>query len=162
VTKDEFTSLPLQLALSIVWDVASQRLRDMPCPEVARAPKYDGRQRKDGGFVWYSEMCLDDLEFWQKKNAASAAEGGQYAEQNGKTARNLEKWVAWRRLFPTEQWRGTRGEEKATAAPPSKEPRVNQWEEKKNGATGKKPGGATGRGKAPPPEEDDGTSDFSF
>ncbi len=159
MTRDEFTSLPLGIALGLIWDVASARLKDMPCPAVPRPPKFDGRLRREGGFVWYSELDFDSLEFWWKKNLESAASGGEWAEKNGKTAASLEKWVAWRRHFPHDQWRGTRGDEKAVAALPSREPRVNQWEEKKNGAAGKKPSGA-GRGRTP--TQDDGGDDYSF
>lgn len=158
MTKDEFCSLPVELALSIIWDVASQRLRDMPAPPVPRRPKYDGRLGRDGGFVWYSELDFESLDFWQKKNAENAAQGGRYAERNGKTARALEKWVTWRRHFPHDQWRGIRGEDKAVAALPVREPTVNKWQEKS--ADGKKPNGAAERGQQPPPEEEETGYDF--
>jgi hypothetical protein len=147
--------------LSLIWDVASQRLRDLPAPEVPRPPRFDGRLRREGGFVWYSELDLESLIYWRDKNAKSAEEGGKWAEANRKAADGLEKWVAWRELFPTAQWHGTRGDEKdCVGAVPARKPTVNKWPEKKEGATGTKPSGAKGRGNAPPPEDNE-DSDFN-
>ena len=153
MTRDEYVNLPVRLALGLIWDVASARLRDLPAPQVPRPPRFDGRLRREGGFVWYSELDIDSLEFWRDKNAKSAEEGGQWAEANRKTAENLEKWIAWRELFPNDRWCGTRGDEKnVTGELPSRKPRVNKWPEKKEGTAGTKPNGATGRGAMPPVE----------
>ncbi len=127
-------------------------------PSVPRPPRYDGRLGRKGGFVWLSELSLESLEWWHAKKLESASSDSQYAEKDGKTAATLAKWIEWRRLFPNERWYGTRGEEKVTAEAPSREPQVNAWEEKANGAGGKKPTG-TPRGNAAPPRDDD---DYSF
>ncbi len=157
MTRDEFAALPPAIALGLIWDVASDRLKRMPCPRVPGPPKYDGRLKRGTGFVWFSELDLDSLEYWWAKNRDGAAAGGEWAERNGKTAATLEKWVAWRRLYPYEQWRGIRGEERAIARMPEREPVVNAWDEKPGG-TGKKQqkqqSGAQ-RGRQPPPAEED-------
>lgn len=154
--RDEFTALPLAIALGLVWDIAGPKLKAMPAPKLPLPPKYDGRQSKDGGFCWFSEMALADLEYWRDKNAKGAADGGQYADSNRKKAEVLGKWVEWRRVYPGAQWRGVRGDDKApsTAARPSRDPTVNAWPDKdgKGGKGGKAAAGTSKRG-APPPED---------
>jgi len=156
VTREEFAALHPIIALGLIYDVASARLRDMPAPPVPRPPKYDGRLGRSGGFWWMSEMDLNSLEFWEKKNREGAESGSRYAERNAKAAANLAKWVEWRRLFPSECWSGTRGEERATARPPSREPPLNDWPAK---------GDAKAHGKPAPSPDDDGReeeTEFSF
>ena len=152
MTRDEFVNLPLRIALGLIWDVASSRLRDIEAPRVPLPPKFDGRLRRSGGFVWYSELDLDSLEYWQKKNAASAEQGGQYADANQKAADALARWVEWRTLYPEQRWNGTRGNERVTALPPSRDPPLRQWDDSKKND---KPKGGTQRGPAPPPADEE-------
>jgi hypothetical protein len=136
VTKDEFTSLPVTLALGLVYDLAASKLSGMPAPDVPRPPKYDGRLgRKKGLFCWMSEMTLDDLEWWHAKKSESAGGDSQWSERDGKTAATLGRWIEWRRLFPSEQWSGLRGEDRVTAALPSRDVTLHEWprREQENG-----------------------------
>jgi hypothetical protein len=129
VTKEEFCGLPLSVALGIMYDVAPDRFAKVPKPDVARPPKFDGRvSRKGGMFTWASEMLLADLEFWQKRNAAGASDGSQYAEKNAKNAKMLSYWVAYRQAFPAEQWSGERNRTRVTANAPSRDPEQHAWE----------------------------------
>lgn len=128
MTREEFASLPPMIALGLIYDVASSRLRDMPMPTVVRPPKYDGRVgRGEKGFTWMSEMLLRDLEWWEKAKRENAGKGDQYADRNLKAANALAKWIEWRRVFPNETWSGIRGEDRANAAPPSREPALHDW-----------------------------------
>lgn len=127
MTKDQFLQLPPIVALGLVYDMAASKLGPMPVPEYAKPPRYDGRLGKKGGFVWMSEMTLDDLTWWEAKKREGAAAGNQYSEKNGKSADTLAKWIAWRRIEPNAIWSGTRGDDRATAAPPSRDPAVNPW-----------------------------------
>ncbi len=128
MTRDEFASLPPMIALGLIYDVASARLREMPLPAVPRPPKYDGRvSRGEKGFTWMSEMTQRDLEWWEKAKRENAAKGDRYAEQNLKSASALAKWIEWRRLFPNEAWSGIRGEDRVTALPPQRDPPLNDW-----------------------------------
>jgi hypothetical protein len=142
------------IALGLIYDVASQRLKDLPMPHVPKPPLYDGRLGKSrDGFVWMSEMLLRDLEFWEARKRASGESGSQYAERDAKTATTMAKWIEWRRLFPTEAWSGKRGDERATADPPNANPKINKWPER----TEKPASGAQGKGRpAPANDEDDG------
>jgi hypothetical protein len=147
--RDTFTSLPLRLALGILYDAMPKRLGEMKAPEILRPPKYDGRLSRGGkGYCWMSEMLLEDLQWWHGKKAESGASDSQYAEKDQKTAATLAMWIAWRALFPTDIWSGTRGQDRATGKPPSKEPAMHQWEQR-NGTTAP---AATGQAK---PEDDD-------
>lgn len=152
MTREEFAALPPMLALGLIYDVASSRLRELPAPSVPRPPKYDDRfPKKKGFFVWVSEMTFDDLVWWRGKKAESAEGGGEWAEKDGKWVVKLDKWIEWRRLFPSEVWFGTRGDERATAASPCREPALHAWGDRKNGSAGAKP--ETKRGPSP---DDDG------
>jgi hypothetical protein len=150
MTRDEFTTLPPIIALGLVYDMAQAKLEPMPRPHIDRSPKYDDRfPKKKGFYVWVSEMTLDDLQWWRAKKAESAASGGEWAEKDAKWVAKLDKWIAWRRLFPSDVWSGTRGEDRATAAPPSREPRLNAWDSspKKPGSRDSSyPSADTGRG----------------
>lgn len=155
MTEDEFVNLPLRLALRVIWAAASSRLRDMPAPEVPRPPRYDGKLGRKGGFVWMSEITLESLEWWHDQKSKGADEGGQYAEQNRKTAAALDKWIEWRRLFPNEIWCGTRGEDRATAAAPSREPQLHAWTNSRSGQGSKTNGkGGASRPNTSKPSED--------
>lgn len=146
MTREEFCDLPLKTALGIIFDLERQRLESVPKPDIPRSPKYDDRLPRKGGFVWMSEMLVADLIWWRAKKQESVESGGQYADKDAKTVSRLDKWIAWRALFPTETWSGTRGDNRATAAPPSKEPKLNPW-----GDTGRPNGGRN----APPPSAED-------
>ncbi len=128
MTKDEFTALPAALALGVLFDIAHAKLEQIPAPPVPRPPKYDGKlTRKKGEFCWLSEMTLEDLEWWCGKKRESAAAGGQYADSDAKAVARLEQWINWRRLFQFAIWSGKRGDDMATAAPPSRSPQMHKW-----------------------------------
>jgi hypothetical protein len=128
MTRDDFVTLPLQTALGLIWDVDSSKLQQMDRPSVPKSPKYDDRfPKKKGSFVWVSEMTLEDLTWWRGKKAESAASGSEWAEKDAKWVTKLDKWIEWRRLFPSEVWSGTRGEDRATATPPTREPALHAW-----------------------------------
>lgn len=126
MTREEWTSLPLKIALGLIYDV-STHVRNMPMPEVPRPPRYDGRLSKKGGYVWMSEMTLESLIWWHTKKAESAEAGTEFSERDGKVANTLAKWIEWRSVSPAEVWSGTRGEDRATAAAPSREPELQAW-----------------------------------
>ncbi|HEY3496829.1 MAG TPA: hypothetical protein VGK73_19155 [Polyangiaceae bacterium] len=135
------------IALGLIYDVASSRLREMPMPPVPKPPRYDGRLgRGNDGFTWMSEMTLRDLEWWENAKRTSAAAGGQYADRDAKTAATLGKWVEWRRLFPETIWSGTRGEDRATALPPQRDPPKHSWKDSNKKKSNDKP--------APDPDSD--------
>lgn len=153
MTRDEFASLPLKIALGVLYDVASVRLQHCRKPDVPRPPLYDDRLGKGKGtFVWMSEMALGDLEWWANTKEANAAKGGDHADSNAKGAQKLRTWLVWRDVFPHETWSGKRGNERVTAKPPSRNPETHPW-----------PARGTGHGKSntsaasepPPPEEND-------
>lgn len=151
------------IALGLVWDVASSRLRDLPMPHVPRSPLFDGRLSKSGengerGFVWLSEMDLRSLEWWEQRKRQSGESGSQYAERDRKTADTLAKWIEWRRIAPHETWSGKRNDTRVTAAPPSREPRIHAWGPR----TEKSATGATGRGTSAPAPSDDDDSSYGF
>lgn len=129
MTRDEFVSLPLRIALGIIYDIArTQRLVDMPMPDVPKPPLYDTKLSKGGGgFVWMSEMALADLEWWRNTKQKSADGNGDYADRDRKSVATLEKWIAWRVCFPSDTWSGKRGEDRVSGAPPSRNPTVRQW-----------------------------------
>jgi len=135
--RSEFTALPVGVALGLLFD-ATPGLASVPAPELVRAPRYDRRVYRKGGFTWASEMLLADLHYWHKRKWESANGGGQYAEKDQKEALELGKFIAWREQSPNEPWSGTRGSDEVTAAPPSKFPKLNE---------------STGRRNAPPPDE---------
>jgi hypothetical protein len=130
VTRDQFVALPLRIALGIIYDIArTPKLVDMPCPDVPKPPLFDGRLSKGkDGFVWMSEMLLRDLEWWRdaKQKTADTPEH-KYADQARKAVATLTKWIAWRTLYPSDVWSGKRGDERVTAAPPSRDPGINAW-----------------------------------
>ena len=148
--RDQFCSLPLPIALGLIYDMARAKLEPMPCPRVPLPPKFDGRLSRKNGFVWMSEMDLNSLEWWLGKQSEAAQRDDQYTERNRKTADTLAKWVEWRKLFPNDRWNGTRGDARVTAEGPSREPQVHDWDNKKKPAQ---------RGSSPPPAEDD---DYRF
>lgn len=150
MNKEQFCALPVAIALGLIYDMARPKLEPMPMPRVPLPPKYDGRLGKTGGFVWMSEMDINSLEWWLAKKTESSLKGDQYAERNAKTAETLAKWVEWRKLFPNDRWNGTRGNDRVTAEPPSREPQLQQWDDSKQPPK---------RGATPKASEDD---DYSF
>lgn len=160
MNRDEFTSLPLRIALGVIYDIArTQRLVDMPMPEVPKPPLYDGRlSRGERGFVWMSEMTLCDLRWWRdaKQKSADDPQRATYADRARKAVATLDKWIAWRADFPTELWSGKRGDDRATGAAPSRDARINSWSE--NGS--KKKSAPKDNKQESPPEEDDGGYGF--
>lgn len=155
MTKEEFCSLPLSIALAALYEVNTATLAHMTKPAVPRPPKYDDRfSRKKGHYCWMSEMTLDDLTWWRGKKAEGAAGGGQYAEADGKAVAKLDKWIEWRRVFPSELWSGTRGDDRATGKPPSRDAELHPWGERSNG--GRRPPPPDDGWKEPPADEDFG------
>lgn len=149
------------IALGLIYDVASERLRNIPMPHVPKPPLYDGRLSKGGdGFVWMSEMLLRDLEWWEAAKLKSAETVNQWTDQNKKSAATLAKWIEWRRVFPNEIWSGKRGEARATAALPSREPKLQSWKEWPTGKGGKTSSASEkqkdNQRSEPPEEEDEG------
>ncbi len=150
MTRDQFVNLPLKLALSVIWDLARAKLENMSAPTAPLPPKYDGRLGRNGGFIWMSEMDLESLKWWFDTKTKSAKGGGQYAERDGKTAATLDKWIVWRLVFPDARWSGIRDKDRATAAMPSREPQVQQWQQKQQLAPAQTSAVAT------PPADDGG------
>jgi hypothetical protein len=143
LTRDEFMSLPAAVRLEILYQVLHDRLATLPVPSAAtstaaptpvaapagdiRPPRFDTKIGRKGGFCWASEMLLHDLLWWLEKKREGSASGGQYALRDGKLVTELERWVAWRRVAPSEMWRGTRGDENVMADPPRRDPTLHPW-----------------------------------
>lgn len=153
MNRDQFTDLPLKTALGILFDIAHAKIEQIPAPTLPRSPKYDDRLPRKGGFIWTSEMLLADLIWWREKKRESADGGGQYAEKDAKLVGKLDKWIEWRSLYPSETWSGTRGDDRATAAPPSKEPKLQPWGERTGNSGGQ-------RASTPEPEPEEEKYDF--
>lgn len=134
MTKDELLALPPALALSVLVDAlgekVAERLADMKLPKVPRAPRFDAKVNRKGGFMYASEMDLESLIWWKNRFETSAADGGKYASKDAKRADQLAYWIEWRRVCPTERWTGQRNDEVATAAAPSGKPAVHEWEDR--------------------------------
>jgi hypothetical protein len=111
---------------------------------------------RSGGFQWASETSLEGLEFWCDKARKSAAGGGEYAAKDAKRVKDLERWIAWREWFPTDQWQGKRNDDVVTGSPPADRPRVHQQEER-----GRQGGGQRSQPQSPPPSEDDDDVGFA-
>jgi hypothetical protein len=148
MTKDEFTALPPAIALGVIFD-AMPGLASAGVPQLPRSQKYDGKlSRKGGTYCWMSEMNLESLIYWENLKRTSSTNGSQWAEKDKKTADALAYWVGWRRVFPTEPWSGMRNDERVTAAPPSRDPALHQWD-----GSGRRNGGGTSK---PTESYDDG------
>jgi hypothetical protein len=160
--RSEFTSLPPAIALGILYDLLVE-LSGIDAPSVPRSPKFDGKLPRQGGFVWMSEVDLETLEWWYEKKAESAAGGGQYAEKDAKLVPVLAKWLEWRRVFPFTQWSGTRGDDRAIATFPCKNPKLREWGPRPAGGP-KGSGKTTGSTPKPPAKtpESGGDDDFDF
>lgn len=137
MTRDEFLALPPALGLKTLLTAISkaapkvlEELRDMEAPKVPRAPKYDMRISRKGGYQWASETDLESLKFWRERFNSNAQEGGQYAERDGKKAQKLEYWVSWREACPDAIWSGQRNDDVVTAKAPTGKPQIHEWEER--------------------------------
>lgn len=128
MTRDEFFALPQTLQIRLLFDAldedSSRALLAQEKPKVPLSPKYDLAIYRSGGNMWASETALEGLIYWRKKYQAGAEGGGQYATQDAKRVTNIDKWIAWRELFPTESWGGKRGDDDVVAKPPSTKPIV--------------------------------------
>jgi hypothetical protein len=160
VTKEEFLSLPTSVALGVLFDAAHPTLCTVPAPSAStsapvatgdvRPPRFDTRVGRKGGFVFASEMLLHDLQWWLEKKRESAASGGPHAQKDKKLADELERWVAWRRVAPSETWRGIRGESPVTAEPPRRDATLHSWGDR-----------APAKLAPPPPSDGYGDPDFA-
>jgi hypothetical protein len=158
MNRDEFTTLPTPLALGVLYDIAQAKLEMVERPLVPRPPKYDDRfSKKKGFYCWVSEMTLEDLQWWQGKKSESANGGGEWAEKDAKWVAKLGKWIEWRRLFPYETWSGTRGDSRATARPPGRDPELHAWGPRNGGGNNNQPAPA-----ASPDDDGRASSDDEF
>ena len=138
--RSDFTALPPAVALGIVWDALHSRdnggpptlefLEALPVPEKVRAPKYDFRIGRKGGFQWASETDLEGLRFWHARAAEGAASGGQWAEKDAKREASLARWIAYREQDPTSAWSGVRDDAQVTAPAPMSKPLVREYDAK--------------------------------
>lgn len=128
MTKDEFLSLPVGIALGVIYDQMPKRMAEVAKPPIPRPPKFDSKLSRKGGFCWMSEMDLDSLRYWHGKKS----QGGkpEFAEKDAKTTKELSYWIAWRLAEPTTAWRGERFRQPAVAAPPSRDPAIHPWEKR--------------------------------
>lgn len=151
--REEFLSLPLLLQVRLLFDAldeeSSRALLAQEIPTIPKAPRYDLAIYRSGGNSWASEHSLEGLVWWRNRYQQGANGGGQYAAQDAKRVSNLDKWIAWRELFPSECWGGTRGEAEVVAKPPTTKPTVYQ-----------RAGGS--QRKAPPPQQQDDVDPDNF
>jgi hypothetical protein len=122
MTRDEFVSLPIGVALGVLWDLAGAKLGTMPTPDVPRPPKYDSAIYRKDGVSWASEYDVEGLRFWHAKKAQSS--DPKYAEKDAKAAKALSYWIAYRIADPHTPWTGERNRETITAKAPSAKPTV--------------------------------------
>ena len=125
MTREEFTALPLAIALGMIWDalVDGDSLRHISAPEMPMAPKYDRKIFCRDGYYWASETTLRDLQYHHRR-AAEGVDDERWGEQNRKTAAALDRWIAWRTVSPAETWSGVRGQDDVTAAAPRAKPHI--------------------------------------
>ncbi len=129
MNRDEFTQLPLAVALGLIWDYGGPSMIDglaaAKTPEVALSPKYDRRLYRSGGYQWASETALDSLKWYYERAVKSAKDGGQYAENNAKEEKALKYWLDFRTQDPTSAVRTTRGDDLVKAEAPSRDPQIH-------------------------------------
>ena len=135
MNRAEFIALPAPLALRLVWDVIEDQLEGLEAPKPPRSPKYDRKIYRKGGFQWASETDLESLNYWRGLAAKSADNGGEYAEKDAKQRDALDRWIEWRLCFPSETWRGTRGDDEVRADPPSGKPEVREHTRRAGGGS---------------------------
>lgn len=134
--RSDFVRLPPSVALAILWDTVpglAEALADKLIPEIPKPPRYDNALYRKEGLVWASEMDMESLRYWQGRYSEGAARGGQYAEMDGKRAKQLGYWIAWRLVDPYARWAGERNREKVVAEPPSGKPTVHAKQPRANG-----------------------------
>lgn len=119
-------SLPLGMQVVLLFDQMPQRMASVAMPPIPRAPKFDGRLSRKGGYCWMSELDLESLRFWHGKKSEPGKP--EFAEKDAKTAKELGYWIAWRMGEPQAIWRGERNRQPAQAKAPSREPDVHPWE----------------------------------
>lgn len=128
MTREQFLALPPTLQIRLLFDAldeeSSRTLLAQEAPTVPNAPRYDMAIYRSGGSSWASEHSLEGLCWWRNRYQQGANGGGQYAEQDKKRVGHLDKWIAWREIFPAECWGGTRGEDEVVAKPPATKPIV--------------------------------------
>lgn len=128
MTREQFLALPQVLQIRLLFESlgedATRNLLARETPTVPKPPRYDMAIYRQGGNSWASEHSLEGLVWWRNRFKTSADAGGQYAEADAKRVINVDKWIAWREMFPADCWGGTRGEEEAVAKPPSTKPTV--------------------------------------
>ncbi len=128
MNRDEFTQLPLAVALGMLWDTdreLSAALSLVAAPTPALSPKYDRRLYRSGGYQWASETALDSLKWYYERAVKSAKDGGQYAENNAKEEKALKYWLDFRTQDPTSAVRTTRGDDSVKAEAPSRDPQIH-------------------------------------
>lgn len=154
MTRDDFMGLPLTLQIRLLFDAldeeSSRTLLAQEKPKVPLPPKYDLAIYRQGGNMWASETALEGLVYWRKKYQAGADGGGQYATQDAKRVANIDKWIAWRELFPNESWGGKRGDDDVVAKPPSTKPTVYPRQ------------GGNGQRRPPPQQQQDDVDPDNF
>lgn len=147
MTREEFLSLPPNIALGLIYDVSAavqKAITEKEKPRSNLPPKFDSRlRRKNQRYVWASEATLESLTWELGRAKAEASEGGQWAEKAAKNAETLQRWVNWRTWEPMARWQGTRGNNEVHAMPPSKHPAMHDWEKREA-----KPAAAPPRGDA--------------
>ncbi len=155
MNREDFFSLPLIVQVRLLFDSldeeTSRTLLAQEKPAIPKPPRYDMAIYRSGGNSWASEHSLEGLCWWRNRFKTSAEAGGQYAEQDAKRVVNIEKWIAWREVFPSESWGGKRGEDEVVSKPPTTKPIVY-------------PRANTGPRREPAPQQNDDVSpdDFNF
>ena len=127
MTREEFSSLPVGVALGILYDINAPALVRVLPPETARPPKYDQKIRRKGGYQWASETDTEGIKFWLGR-AAAGAEDPKYGDKNVKQAKALKYWLVWREQNPNAVWSGERNKQYVTAAAPLERPMIHEWE----------------------------------
>lgn len=143
--------MQLQVLARVVFE--REALADIDVGKRPLPPKFDARIFRSGGFQWASETSLEGLQFWHGKAVEGAAKGGQWAAKDAKRAKDLERWIAWRRWFPNEQWQGERNNNPVTGASPADKPRVHQYDQQSN--RGQQSGRSNQQHQQLPPDDDD-------
>lgn len=128
MNREEFASLPLGLALGLIYDMLPG-LASVQAPTPRERPKYDLKISAGSGQVVYASECdVSQLTWYRDRSQRSVDSGGQYAEKDAKLLGNLERWLAWRADDPVSQWVGVRGDDVVTAAAPAARPQRYPWD----------------------------------
>lgn len=130
--RDQFLSLPVGIALGVLYDQMPQRMATVTVPQIPRSPKFDGRVSRKGGYCWMSEMDLSGLQYWLGRKQQDTKP--EYAERNEKDVKALSFWIAWRTADPQSAWHGERNRQPVRAKHPSRDPELHQWEAKRDAA----------------------------